>query len=741
MLHFVRGVCVSSVAVGCVTAVFTSALAQTPPPTVLPPLDVQAGASKKQPAKKAAAQPLVQRAAPKVASPESPTSPVVGYTANQSAAGTKTATPLLLTPQSVSAITNDELRGRAAESLTEALRYTPGITLGTYGSNSIFDNPVVRGFTAPTYIDGLRTPGDTGTDVVPRMNSYGAERIEVLRGSSSALYGQLPPGGLINITSKRPTEVAQNEVGVRFGSFNRMDGFFDFSGPLDASKTFLYRFVGSGKMSDTQIDFLQDNNYFLAPSFTFKFTPNTTLTVLVSSQRENGRGYQQYAPGLGTLTTNPRGTLPYHRYYGEPGLDSHRVNYDSIGYAFEHRFNDAVQVRQNLKVQRLDGGVDGFIYFGVAADNQTLNRAQVAWTQGSRAFAVDNQVEAKVQTGPIAHTLLAGLDHYDTSGARNVTFNSAATSLNIFNPVYGVAQPNATFPFQDTANRITQTGVYIQEQARLGGLIMTLTGRLDEAKSTVDNNLTRTSDSRTDRAATGRAALSYLFGGGLAPYVSYATNFQPTAGLDRSGNTFTPRTGTTKEVGIKYQPTKSMLFTAAYFDTDQNNVLTTDLVNPLFQTQTGSINVKGIKLEAKVSLNRSLDLTAGYARLDPTVTASNDGTVGRTVPNVALETASLWAMYKFWSGPANGLGLGGGVRYVGHSFGDGSNQLTVPSYTLFDAAATYDFEAMNRDWKGFKAQVNVFNLADTFYVTNCFGITSCGLGSARTVLGTVSYRW
>lgn len=675
------------------------------------------------------------------ARPERGTGPAVGYVARQSVTGTKTDTPLLLTPQSISVVTKDEIAARGATDLAQALLYTPGVMLGTYGSNSLYDLPVVRGFAVPTYVDGLRTLGDVATEVVPRINTYGVERIELLRGSSSSLYGQTPPGGLLNVISKRPTDHQQNEVGVRFGNFNRKEGFFDFSGPVDPILS--YRFVGSGKLSDTQLDFVQDNNYYLAPSVTVRPTVDTTLTVLASTQRESGRGYQQYAPGFGSALFNPNGKIPYSKYFGEPDNDFRNLSYDAIGYVFEHRFNDVFQFRQNARLARLESNIDSFAPFGpLAADFRTVPRANLRVGQKSDQGAIDSQVQADFATGPVGHKVLAGIDYYDTSSSYSFTLGAGATPIDVFNPVYGVPQNILYLPFTNNRTTTKQTGVYLQDQAKFDRLVLTLTGRYDNADQELNDYLASSVVRKTDTATTYRAALSYVFDAGVAPYVSYATSFDPTSGTDRFSNPFRPRTSTTREVGVKYQPTfMNALFTAALFDTDQRNVLTTDQALPQFQTQTGAVNVKGVELEAKVSLNRELDLVAGYSRLVPKVTASTEGTVGLYQPNVALETASLWAFYTFRSGALGGLGVGGGVRHVGNSYGDALNTLLVPSSTVFDAALSYDFGYLRNDLKGLTARLNVTNVGDTYYVTNCFGTNNCGLGIARTVLGTLSYKW
>ncbi|MET0679165.1 MAG: TonB-dependent siderophore receptor [Bradyrhizobium sp.] len=681
--------------------------------------------------------------APLATATERGTGPVRGTVASRSVTGTKTDTPLLLTPQSISVVTADEIFARGASSLQEALFYTPGVTLGRFGSNSVFDYPVVRGFVVPTYVDGLRTLGDVGTgEVTPKISPYGAERIEVLRGSSSSLYGQTPPGGLVNVVSKRPLPFDQNEVGVRFGSFNRYESFFDVNKYVDP--TLQVRFVGSGQLSYTQQDFVQDNRYYLAPSFTFRPTTDTSFTVLATTQRESGKGYQQFVPGAGSAFFNPNGQIPYSRYLGEPSTDTRKVEYNAIGYAFEHRFNDIFQFRQNARIASLEFdrssvGLSGV--GGLAPDFRTVNRRLFVGTQSSKQAAIDSQLQADFATGPVIHKVLAGVDYYDTSTRNNLNLGFGVTPIDLFNPQYGVPQNPVIFPGTDNYITLRQTGVYVQDQAKWDRLLLTLTGRYDTSATNTDEFTGPTFTRERNSATTGRAALSYLLDGGVAPYVSYATNFDPTPGLDRFNNTFKPRTGVTREAGIKYQPFAGALFTAAVFDTDQKNVLTLDPADPDFLTQTGAVNVKGVELEARISVNKELDLVAGYSRLAPRITASNDGTVGNYQPNVALDTASLWAMYTFRTGPLGGLGIGGGVRYVGNSYADAENLFEVPSSTIFDAAISYDFEYLRRDLKGLSARVNVTNIGDTYYVTNCFGSNSCGLGIGRTVLGTLSYRW
>jgi iron complex outermembrane recepter protein len=225
--------------------------------------------------------------------------------------------------------------------------------------------------------------------------------------------------------------------------------------------------------------------------------------------------------------------------------------------------------------------------------------------------------------------------------------------------------------------------------------------------------------------------------------VNYSTSFTPNLGADLAGNSFKPTTGEGAEVGVKFRPVGSnFMVTAAAFDIKQKDVLTPLPANPLFSVQTDAVRVRGFELEVKGNLTREFEIVGGYTQLDPRVDKSIAGYAGKYMINTALGTASLWGKYTWYDGPLAGLGLGAGVRHVSDTYGDYFNTFVVPSYTLVDAAVSYDFAYMRPDLKGLKAQINVTNLFDHYYVASCFtGLPYCGFGNARTVLGTLKYNW
>ena len=673
--------------------------------------------------------------------------PVKGYNARTSATATKTDTPILETPQAVSVISQDQIADQQARTVADALRYTPGITVDGFGTNVFFDSIKVRGFTAPQYLDGLRLPSDLVSFAVPRMENYGLERLEVLKGPSSGLYGQSEPGGLINMVSKRPTDTPIFEALATTGSFNRLEGGFDAGGPIASNPNLLYRVVGLVRDSDTEIDFQEDNKIFIAPSATVRFSADTSLTLLSQYQKIENDGYQQYVPGEATLHTTPLGRLSRSTYLGEPSFDQYTLDQWSVGYEFAHRIAPGLQFRQNLR------------YFDISQDMDAMRgdflvgsfffRTPIAVDASASNLAVDSQLQADFNTGILSHKLLAGVDYQDTkSSNRSLLAGSPLlySPIDIFNPVYGgpIAPIGALTAFIDSDAHQKQTGIYVQDQIKLDRWTLSLSGRQDWASSSVDSLgfLPLPGHYENDDSArTGRVGLSYLFDFGLAPYASYSTSFTPNVGVDAILlSPFKPTTGEGKEIGIKFMPNgTNLMFTASLFDIRQQDILTPV---GLSYVQTDEARVRGFEFEVRGNVTRELEIVGGYSKLDPEVTKSSAGGAGKYMPNINLDQASLWAKYTWYDGPLAGFGVGAGVRYLGENYGDLANSIYIPSHTLFDASVSYDMAYIDPKLQGWNAQINGTNLEDEYYVASCqSALAYCGLGAGRAVLGTLKYTW
>lgn len=672
---------------------------------------------------------------------ESAWGPVKGFVAQQSATASKTATPLIETPQAVSVVTADQIRQQDAQSVAEALLYTSGVDSDSRAAFSGYDIIFSRGFILDRYLDGMKVLGGAGY-TAPQIEPFGLERLEVLHGPASMLYGASSPGGLVNAVSKRPTAEPYHELGFQTGNFNRLQGTFDFSGPVNDEKTLLYRVSGLARNVDSQVDFTEETRYFLAPALTWRPNIGTSLTILATLMRDPNVGLYNFVPATGTFLPNPNGKLPRSRYLGNPDFNVNSRDQNAIGYLLEHRFGDAWTFRQNLRYQSTDGTMKQLlpIPFLPVENNRTLERFSNYDRDFIDAFTLDNNAEAKFLTGPIAHKFLLGFD-YQWLSETELNGQDFAPAIDIFDPFYGdtITAPPISYNVQQAQN---QMGVYVQDQAKFNRLVVTSGVRQDWVDTNTDDRLARDTTSQNEQALTWREGVNYVFDSGFAPYASYSTSFQPTIGTSVDGTPFEPTTGQQYEAGIKYQPRGiNALLTAAVFDLTQQNVLTIDPTNTVFLIQTGEIRSRGFELEGKASIFKGFDIIASYTNLNAEVTKSNDIDLGKRPLNVPEEMATLWGFYTFARGYLSGIGIGGGVRYVGDTAGNLDNSLIVPRYTLADAALQYDFGKRWPGVPGLKFNINVRNVFDHRYVSECSTEVNCVYGNGRTILTGLRYSW
>lgn len=666
---------------------------------------------------------------------ESAIGPVDGYVARRSLTGSKTNTPTIEIPQSISIITRDQLDELGADTLNEALRYTPGFTGEVFGNDSRVDFLQYRGFDengTGVYRDGLQLRSFGFAEFRPEI--YGAQRVEVLRGPSSALYGASTPGGVVNIVSKRPPSEFFAEAKAEFGNFNYKAGMFDIGGPIAGSEKVQARLTGLVRDSETQIDFIDDDGQFVAPAVTLRPTKDTTFTALGYYQRDRTGASNQFLPADGTLDFNPNGVIPTSRFIGETSFDKFDRDAVAAGYVFEHQFSEIWTVRQNARYDYLDTIYETAFGGGLQADQRTLNRFAFVAEGHSNSVTVDSSVQANFATGPAKHTALVGVDYqyYDVDSLQRF---GSAPSIDVFNPVYGARVPSPAIT-TDTNIKQNQLGIYAQEQLKLfDKLVFSLGGRHDFVYIDQTNKLSNSDNKQKDSEFSWRFGVVYLSDTGLAPYATYAKSFLPIVGTDINGTAFQPETGELYEVGIKYQPDNiNGAVTMSVFELRRQNVLTTDPSNPVNQVQTGEVRSRGFEMEAVASFEFGLDLIASLTLQDVVITKSNRGDQGNTPTTVPDTAAALWADYTIPDGTLGGLGFGGGVRYKGASFGDAANTFKVDSYVLFDAAVHYE-------WEGLKLAVNAENIFNNRHVASCSSANACFYGTDRTVIGSIGYRW
>ena len=683
-----------------------------------------------------------------------------GPAGKKSISATKSDISIEDTPQSISVVTADQIRNQGATTVEESLRYSAGVR-----TQPIVDTRrgtfYIRGFNAAQngqYLDGLKLPWSGGYgywDVEP----YSLERVDIVRGPSSVLYGQTSPGGLVNQVSKRPQAESSNEINLSFGNFDRKEVSGDFTGALDQEGKVLYRLTALARDSGTQTDKAGDDRLFIAPQITWRPSADTNFTLYTQIYHDNAGNSANFLPALGTITPLANGSkIPTSLFTGEPGFDRFKREQYIAGYEFSHRLNDTLTLRQNLRyahqyVSYENIGSNSGLVANPPNGPYLLRRLGLRSTESFDVFTVDNQAQIKVKHGMFDHTILAGVDYtysyFDrqlgqtaVTPANGVATPTTEPALNAFNPAYGNFVRTAYQTDSDV--RRSQIGFYLQDMLRVADrFVFQAAGRYDKARVDTDTRTIATNavanTGTNDGKFTGRAGVLWEGPYGLSPYFAYSTSFEPTGVTTLyGGGTPKPTTGKQYEAGLKFQPVGSRSFAQlSLFNLTQENVLTTSPVLGQF-SQIGEVRSRGVELEGTWAVTPNLNVLASYTYTDAEVTAAGPSApnAGKTPQYIPKHMASLWADYRLSSnfGFLQGVWLGGGVRYVSKTY-DQTNVTTVPAFTLFDLAASYTFA------KHYTLRLNVNNLFDKTYVAACDSATNCYYGRRRTIIGTASYRW
>ena len=678
----------------------------------------------------------------KAATPyEAATGPVQGFTARESTAGTKTGSKLSETPASISVVGRDQIEQTGSESLGEAVRYTAGVRSEAFGFDPRYDLFLIRGFSANEtgyYLDGLQL--FSYAYVAYKLEPWGLERLDVLRGPASALYGGSGSGGLIDAISKRPTTVPYHRVEVGVNNFGNAYGAFDFSGPVSDGSPWFYRLAGLGRAGGTQVDHIDDDRGFIAPSLSYRPDGLTSLTFLGQYQRDFTQA-AQFLPYQGTARPAPFGRISTSLFTGDTAVSKFNREQMFVGYEFEHSFANNVTVRQNLRYSYVDTHELGPYGVGYAATptatSAELTRYNFITTDRGRELTLDNQAEAHLETGVVQQTFLAGID-YKHFVINDNDGSSGAANLSVLAPRNNIVTTLPDTRYLKGVDTQDDLGFYAQDQIKVGRISLLLSGREDLVDTQFNNQLYPSlSTENNPHALTGRAAAIYNTDYGINPYVGYSTSFNPILGTNSaSQQAFSPEKGEQEEVGLKYQaPALPVTASMALFNLTRTNVLTSDPSNPLNSVQTGEERSRGIELEANATLAEGLKAIGSFTAYHITNTKDLDTSIVGKVPyGVPERLASVFLDYTIPDGAFRGLGFGAGERFTGHSYADAQNLYTVPAYALTDIGAHYE-----RD--GYRIAVNVQNLLDKTFVSGCYGSDYCFYGDRRRVTASLSYTW
>ncbi|MCW8125548.1 TonB-dependent siderophore receptor [Microbulbifer halophilus] len=695
---------------------------------------------------------------------------------------TKTGLPIMESPQTISVINREEIDLRAASTIADALSYSAGVQPEPSGIDSRTDEIAVRGFGAGgfssnnNFVDGLRLPAG-GQWTRFGFDTFGLRQVEVLKGPSSVLYGQVAPGGMVNMVTKRAGADTQNALQVQgqgYTDLGNVSGRIaaDFGSALNADGTLQGRIVSVAEDGGTQVDEVDNSRYYLSPSVTWRPSENTSWTFLAQYQRDEGGATFQFLPAAGSLESSNGDRIDNDANIGEPQWNTFDRDQLLVGSFFEHEINPNLTLRNNARFTHIDTlyrvtVLSGDTVADCAAspfgpeciDGQTIGRRAVQGDGESDGYAIDTQLEARFDTGALSHTLLGGLDYFHTDWEhyRDVVMlpdlprGQVDPLWNIFDP-----KPRGAADYADNlapqiygAAESEQTGLYLQDQISAGQLRVSVGGRYDAAEDRSTDLQSGTGFSTEADEMTWQAGAVYLYDNGLAPYASYSQSFLPQL-VDPSqtlgGVLFDPTTGEQVEAGLRYQSGRNVYLSVGAFDITQENVSIADPDGALCgrrvcRVQTGEARVQGMEFEGRASLANGTTLIASASRLDGEVTRSADAIVGNALPQVPEVLASLFVDHRIEQGGLAGLGFGAGVRYTGESYGDTNNTLEIGDYTLYDLLMRYELGVSRPGLDGVSLSLNARNLSNERYVVTCSTTQSCFYGQGRVVTARLQYQW
>jgi iron complex outermembrane recepter protein len=655
-----------------------------------------------------------------------------GYYVPNASVGTRTNTPLRDIPQSIQVIPQQVIQEQQATRLNEVLKNVPGVVQGNRTPRDPLNLFRIRGFDANSdiLIDGL--PDPTNLNI-----GFGAniERVEVLKGPASVLFGQGGLGGSVNLVTKRPLPDPFYFVEASAGNYDFYRGTIDISGPLNDSRSVSYRLNASAQTTESFIDFYELQQYLIAPVLTFNLSDRTKLTLLAEYALAEGT-YDFGIPPEGSVLPNPNGRIPRDRFVSEPDFNDTSNEILRISYDLEHRLSDSWQVRSVFRTSLFRLKRDTVFSLGLQRDGRTLNRGAEDGTEyDDNTYNLDNYVVGNFATGRIQHQLVAGfnLRRTDVNYQSNLSLNYAP--LDVFDPAYGRVPANPRFVRQANKDRIQQLGLYIQDQITLAeNLKLLLGGRFDIANQRFQAPLTDTTNFKQTEAFSPRFGIVYQPIQPISLYASYSHSFNYSTSGGFAPAPAEPERGTQYEVGVKADITDRLAATLAFYDLTRSNLPTTDLNNPTLTIFVGEQRSRGIEFDVTGEILPGWNIIAGYAYTDAEVTDDNTFAVGNQLNNVPKHAINLWTTYEIQSGSLRGLGFGFGFFYYSDRQGDLANTIELPGYTRTDAAIFY-----RRD--NFRAAINIRNLFDIDYFVSAQNRNRVVPGDPLTVVGTISWQF
>ncbi|ASF44776.1 TonB-dependent siderophore receptor [Methylovulum psychrotolerans] len=671
------------------------------------------------------------------------------YSSTNSTAATKTDTPLIETPVSVQVVPRVVMDDQKSVTVKDALENISGVRpQPTLGNDVGF---LIRGFRQPKFFRNGLVANGTNANFPSFFDTANIERLEVLKGPASILFGRIEPGGLINLTTKKPRDIAYYSLEQQFGSYDFYRTQWDATGPVTKNGKVLYRFNGSNLNSNSFRDFIFKDRVMADASLTWRATDATDFTVEVEGIDQD----YQADYGIPVVGTRPA-AIPVSRSFGDPNDPVDHASKVNLNTELTHRFNESWIFHNRFLMQRTNSA-ETFINpapaFGKALNEITgeMQRNIFFQSQDTESYATNLDLTGKFQFGLTRHEILVGYDYlrsftkYHTQGFYD-TANSAL-NINIYNPgpSYGIDPALFTSTLLNTEPLDTGSnfsvfkdqwhGVYFQDHIVLWDKWHVLGGgRYDwtetgtayrESFAVADNALSHSSPSiiRKNEGFSPRVGLLYQPLNWLSVYGNWTTSFGASNGISSTGATFAPQIGEQFEAGFKTEWFDKRLFaTIAYYHLTKENLLAPDLSTPDLNDSVaiGKQRSQGLELDVSGQLTEEVSMIGNYAYTDAQIITDTrklnghlNGYEGNRLPNVPKHSGSLWLKYDIKRYvPLRGVSFGVGAYAVGQREGDNENSFQLPGYVRLDAFTAYHWKVGGMKWT---AQLNVRNLLDKTY--------------------------
>ena len=650
---------------------------------------------------------FAQSESEKSANPPSEDIEEIIVTGFESRVATKFETPVMELPQGVTIVPTWLLEEQQAVTLTEALRNVSGAVMSTTWRGG-YDNYAIRGFIA-NQSSNLRRNG-VGISKFGQLLDANTDRVEVLKGPSSVLYGTLDPGGIINVQTKRPLDQNRFSTDLRIGSYNQIEGRVDVTGPI--SDRVLYRVNAALEDRESYRDVVSYEKAFLSTAFTFLPADSTRWDLEIEFKDEEGTSDSGIAAPVADFAVFDE--LSDSTFLGEKDGVFRRSRI-AVFNDIQHELNSQWKIRGIFNFARYDRHPTDVVLRSLQGDGRTINRRADDRQQDLDWVYAEVNLEGTFETGALEHRLAIGSNIDSTS--RDERFSRTNMDpIDIFNPV-PTGLPDTIPLLRETELDIDTVGVYVQDQIRIDDRLTFLLGLRYTTFDQDSNNLTTsTLQSFSADEFTPQFGVVYRAQPWLSLYASYSESFAPTLRLRSDGSNFDPSFGEQIEAGIKTDLLSGRLSaTLAVFQLDRANVLSfVDVNGDLVPFQGGLWRSDGVEVELLARLQDSLSIAVNYAYMDARVVEDGVFETGRSLGGAPRNSGSVWINYE----ADNGFGIGGGVAYQDEAKTFTSSTVPLPSWVTADFAVLYRFSDRLR------MQLNLKNAFDERYYTAAFGVTA-----------------